>query len=395
VVELPLGRRIELARHRRGMSRQALGDLIGRSGEWIRQVERGDRAVDRLSLLLGLATVLKVVDLPGFLGCAAPRGTPADPVAGESPAAPVDALKDVVYRPDSPGHSSRVGDPDRQVMAAWVTWQDTSSPYAATLTHLPALLRRLSPDDDSTGVAHAYRLASAVLGRLGEKPGALIAAQRALGAARSGDCVLTEASCLATYADALVQLGAIGVAIDVCREAALLLAEHSDAATPATVAAATGIVHLSAARAAASTPAAQESLASAARAAQLALLAGTDREPDPRYPFGRLDVEVHAVRIALKLGHLRDAVRLAHRLDVAQAPARVRRSRSYITVACVHARDRNPPAVLYALSKAEHACAEELIYNRHARATISDLLSQENALIRNDLWALASRLGMA
>jgi len=76
-------------------------------------------------------------------------------------------------------------------------------------------------------------------------------------------------------------------------------------------------------------------------------------------------------------------------------PARVRRSRSYITVACVHARDRNPPAVLYALSKAEHACAEELIYNREARATISELLGQENALIRNDLWALAARAGMA
>jgi len=264
VVELPLGRRIELARRRRGISRQALGDLIGRSGEWIRQVERGDRAVDRLSLLLGLANVLKVVDLPGFLGCAAPRGTPADPVAGESSAARVDALKEVVYRPASPGHPSRVEDPDRQVMAAWVTWQDSSSPYAATLAHLPALLRRLSPEDDSASVAHAYRLASAVLGRLDEKPGALIAAQRALGAARSGGCVLTEASCLATYADALVQLGATGIATDVCGEAGLLLAKNANAATPATAAAAAGIVHLSAARAAASTPAAQESLAGAA-----------------------------------------------------------------------------------------------------------------------------------
>jgi transcriptional regulator with XRE-family HTH domain len=55
-----LGARIAAYRRRRGLSQAALAGLIGRSESWLSQVERGVRSVDRLSVLLDLARVLRV-----------------------------------------------------------------------------------------------------------------------------------------------------------------------------------------------------------------------------------------------------------------------------------------------------------------------------------------------
>ena len=55
-----LGARIAAYRRRRGLSQAALAGLVGRSESWLSQVERGVRSVDRLSVLLDLARVLRV-----------------------------------------------------------------------------------------------------------------------------------------------------------------------------------------------------------------------------------------------------------------------------------------------------------------------------------------------
>jgi ribosome-binding protein aMBF1 (putative translation factor) len=47
-------------RRRRGLSQVACAGLIGRSESWVSQVERGERSVDRISVLRQLATVLDV-----------------------------------------------------------------------------------------------------------------------------------------------------------------------------------------------------------------------------------------------------------------------------------------------------------------------------------------------
>jgi transcriptional regulator with XRE-family HTH domain len=55
-----IGQRISAYRRRRGMSQAALAGLVGRSESWLSQVERGVRSVDRLSVLLDMATALHV-----------------------------------------------------------------------------------------------------------------------------------------------------------------------------------------------------------------------------------------------------------------------------------------------------------------------------------------------
>ena len=54
------GERIAIYRRRRGLSQLALANMIGRSEAWLSQVERGIRHVDRVSVLIRLAQVLKV-----------------------------------------------------------------------------------------------------------------------------------------------------------------------------------------------------------------------------------------------------------------------------------------------------------------------------------------------
>jgi transcriptional regulator with XRE-family HTH domain len=59
VTEGPIGERIRIYRKRRGLSQKELAGLVARSESWLSQVERGIRSVDRLSVLIDIARVLK------------------------------------------------------------------------------------------------------------------------------------------------------------------------------------------------------------------------------------------------------------------------------------------------------------------------------------------------
>ena len=72
----PVGERIAIYRRRRGLSQAVLAGLIGRSVSWLSQVERGTRAVDRMSVLIDLSRALKVdiAELTGQPFALAPNG---------------------------------------------------------------------------------------------------------------------------------------------------------------------------------------------------------------------------------------------------------------------------------------------------------------------------------
>jgi transcriptional regulator with XRE-family HTH domain len=56
----PVGELIRAQRRRRGLSQAALAGLLGRSEGWLSKVERGEIEVDRISVLLQIAEVLRV-----------------------------------------------------------------------------------------------------------------------------------------------------------------------------------------------------------------------------------------------------------------------------------------------------------------------------------------------
>jgi transcriptional regulator with XRE-family HTH domain len=74
---MPIGERIAIYRRRRGLTQLVLAGLIGRSESWLSQVERGIRPIDRLSVLIDIAHVLKVnvTDLTGQPFSLAPNGS--------------------------------------------------------------------------------------------------------------------------------------------------------------------------------------------------------------------------------------------------------------------------------------------------------------------------------
>lgn len=81
---LPLGMRITAWRMHRGMSRQVLADLVGKSKSWLDKIEGGSKPLDKLSVILDVARVLNI-DVTLLL---APNTTAVSCVACGRPVAP-------------------------------------------------------------------------------------------------------------------------------------------------------------------------------------------------------------------------------------------------------------------------------------------------------------------
>ncbi|TQJ24441.1 transcriptional regulator with XRE-family HTH domain [Micromonospora sp. A202] len=91
--EPPIGRRMAELRARRGMSQQVFADRIRRSKSWVDKVERGVRALDRLSVIETVAAALGVAPDVLLAGKA-----PRDPVADTG--GDVDRLRAALARYD-------------------------------------------------------------------------------------------------------------------------------------------------------------------------------------------------------------------------------------------------------------------------------------------------------
>lgn len=370
-VGISFGKRIELARRRRGLSRELLGDLIGRSSEWVRQVERDTRSVDRLSVLLLLAKTLKIADVGAFLGCASPE--PGSSQGGGGSPAITAVLRDVLYGQRFQGQGGRTGRP--QLEAILSGWESSPKPYSRVLQGLPGLISTLGEGEEEIS-AHAHRLASTVLRRLGDLPPALLAAERAVTAADRTADPAVQMLCAGTFAEALVALGSPARARQVCATAL---------AGPAVRSGQEAMLHLVCAGAAV----ADDDHAAAEQHLHHA------RSVSAEHGTAEVEVEAEAATIALAQGRHRLALRLAQTVDAQRLRTRERRARHYLTVATAHARDNNSPATVFSLLKAEDACPEETRFNPEARHLVQDLMRRDNALVRHDVWALAERTGLA
>lgn len=196
-----LGRRIAEHRRRRGLSQRELGRLVGRSVTWVSQVERGVRAVDRISVLETVAAALAIP----LAELAA--GTPAAAfVSGHRQETAELRLMlsraPSLHVPAGRGRHSPAGFRAR-ADRAWSLADD------ARYGDLSGVLAGLVPDLE-TGVraaaagpvraelcgllASAYQACAAVLDVLGEPGAAWVAADRSMGAAeRAGDPLLVAA----------------------------------------------------------------------------------------------------------------------------------------------------------------------------------------------------------
>ncbi|MEV0520278.1 helix-turn-helix transcriptional regulator, partial [Nonomuraea sp. NPDC050405] len=256
------GARIMAMRRARGLSRRVLADLVGCSEEWLRLVEKGVRPLDRLSTLMRIAGVLRVVDMSELVG--GPIALPAvsgpavsgSAMSGRSMAGPgghaggragpgghaggryggADEMGLALLFPRRPADgeaAASVHRVRRHVTAAWEVWRRSPRRYTELRRDLPGLLlmadttARREPDpaqaqaevqaeaqagapaqdqaEAGVELGRVYRLFATVLRGCGEHALALLAADRAVSAAPGDPSAVALAR--AETAEALVRLG--------------------------------------------------------------------------------------------------------------------------------------------------------------------------------------------
>ncbi|MFZ3476051.1 helix-turn-helix domain-containing protein [Streptomyces sp. 2.9] len=133
------GELLKARREHRSLSRAALGGLVGRSEDWVKKVERGDRVVRSLSMVVTLARVL---------GCQnASELTRADvsvPIedGGKVTHPGVPALRAAIHAPlfAAAGTPEDIGHLAGRVRQAWDIWHRARDQRTAVASVLPGLI---------------------------------------------------------------------------------------------------------------------------------------------------------------------------------------------------------------------------------------------------------------
>jgi hypothetical protein len=290
---------------------------------------------------------------------------------------------------------------DRRVQEAWKLRQ--GSHYLELGKTLPGLLadaqlasRELGGDDQATAfglLAHSYNTASSVLRRLGDNGLAMIAADRAVQAARTvGEPLLLAASAY-RLANVFLPAGRTVEAKEVALSAASSLEPSLDFSTAHL--ATWGSLLLTAAVAAAHQSDAREAWELVGEAKAAARRLETDHA-DLHTIFGPASVAIQGVQVAAELGDGREVLRRAKFVEPTRLPPYLveRRSHFLIDVGRGHAHRADDSAALATLLEAERLAPEEVRYNPIASELVMVLLKRERRAATPGLRDLSARIGI-
>lgn len=376
-----------------------LAGLVGRSESWLSQVERGVRGVDRRSVLIEMARVLRV-ELAELVGQPLSLG-PVDGVYDYAKAAAIRvALTDprgvtrMVEPHDGKPDLDALDDEVRELRTAYQAARYVGAGEMATMLIRRSLdaVSSASGDDRRRALMFlscVYASSAALLSRVGETSLAWVAADRAVNSAQVVDDPELVAARLYRLAQALLHAGQLDDAHRVATTAA---------ADPATVA--PGSVAATALRgapllAAAHGGDAQENLVLLRQARAQAEMLGEDRN-DYSTAFGPTNVAIHVVSSAVELGDAADVIRHAERVDLSRLPVSLagRRSQLHLDLAWAYGQQRNDPAAVFSLIEAERIAPEVLRYDIATRELLRDCLRRERRRAVPGLRPLAARVGI-
>jgi hypothetical protein len=298
------------------------------------------------------------------------------------------------------------GDPDvmvldRRVNEAWKLRQ--GSHYIELGQLLPGLLvdaqvasQEMTGDQQALAfglLAHSYNTASSVLRKLGDNGLAVIAADRAVQAARTVDEPLLVTASAYRLANAFLPAGRVVEAKEVALAAASGLESRLNAST-AHLATWGGLL-LTAAVAAARQGDGVEAWELVGEAKTVARRLGIDHA-DLNTIFGPTSLAIQSVQVAAELGDGREVLRRAKHVEPTRLPSHLveRRSHYLIDVARGHAHRANDPAALATLLKAEQLAPQEVRYNPIASELVIVLLKRERRAATPGLRDLSARIGV-
>jgi transcriptional regulator with XRE-family HTH domain len=397
-----IGQRVKYFRERRGISQKGLGELLGRSENWVYKVEHEQIPIDKISLLFDLTRVLRCTpeDLTGgFLsGVGAGLDTEHEhvPEIRSALSLPSSLLPATVGSVTVENFKTSVED-------AWEIYETQSEGrYQVVGARLPQLLRQgHAALRDATGaeadvalrqLVSLYGLHQIWLRRVGEPTLARIAADRGLSLAdNAGDPALVAAaawnlSCVLTSA------GEVHDSVELARATIANCAPRDD--SPAEHWSAYGALHLQAAVAAvraAKGPVAWDLYRGAKAAAKRV---GSDRN-DWHTCFGPTNVAMHEVHLTAEEGNVSEALRLADTVEINPELPLERRTRYLIEVMNCNRIQRDDYATVHVLTKLKEQSPEEIVFSPLVREAVTDLLKRERPLFRDDLRSVASHLGIA
>lgn len=396
-----IGQRIKWYRERRGMSQRMLGDLIGRSENWVYKIENDRMPLDRLPILIALSKALRCTlgDLTGgYVSGINIGGTEHKhvPLIRQALSLPTSLL------PQRIGSIS-AGDFESSVTDAWNVYETQADDrYRDVGERLPNLLRQghaalrdASTEEESAVLRQLislYGLHQIWLRRVGEPTLARIAADRGLALADSaGDPALLAAAawnlaCVLTSAgDVEDSYELAQQTIAQCRPGDDSSAEHWSAY---------GALHLQGAVAAVRAtkgPRAWDLYHGAQRAVERV---GADLN-HWHTCFGPTNFAMHEVHLKAEEGDTSAALSAADHVQVNPDVPLERRTRYLIEVMNLNRIQRDDYATVHILGKLLEQSPEEIVFSPLVREAVADLLKREKPMWRDDLRAVAAHIGLA
>jgi transcriptional regulator with XRE-family HTH domain len=400
MADFGLGARIAAYRRRRGLSQAALAGLIGRSESWLSQVERGIRSVDRLSVLLDLASVLRI-DVEALIGRPwqyAPNGselagglfevrralTSYTALLGREP-----------VRPDElAGLRARVAETHRLYQAA--RYDDVIGMLPGVLSAVESFPGRQNALRRESLLAYvsAYVVAAKLVTKLGAGDLAILAADRAANAAADAGSLAARGMAGYQVACALLRADqpedAERVAVTLAEE--LVGSARSDDPSVVSVA---GALWLIAAVIAARRTDRGEAWQRLDRAETLAGLLGVDGN-HAWTGFGPTNVAIHRVSVAAELGDAGEALRAAMAVDQDRLPPGLlsRRAQVNLDLAWAQSQRRRDAEATLHLLEAERIAPQVIRHNVIAQEIVREMLARGARRQTTALSLLAQRAGL-
>lgn len=327
---LTIGERVAFYRRRRGLAQATLAGLVGRSEDWLSKIERGERDIRRLDVLVEVARALRVT-LGDLLG---------EPVLLEDEQQrndDVPAVRDALMAPQrlsktlfGGGFEPEYVDP--KPVAQWTkdAWSDyQGGRIGKVVAALPRLIKTAQQMESAGGdgsykrqcaavSARIHHLAATTLSKVGESDLAWIAAERAMQAADTADDPLVLASAARSGTHALLAVGRFDDALQLGDAAAKWLTPRMNEGDTAALSL-YGMLHLRSATAAARHQDRAITIELLSKAEIAAEALGEDAN-HWQTGFGPTNVALHRISAGLDLGDVPFVIERSEEIDTGAMP---------------------------------------------------------------------------
>jgi transcriptional regulator with XRE-family HTH domain len=397
--QLSIGERVAFYRARRGLTQGQVAAMVSRSEDWLSKIERGDRDLRKLDMIVALAAALRV-SIGDLLGQPVLMEDEDDPRGHDIP-----AVRDALMTPRRLSRLLYAGRLSPNVNVGHVAvfaeqgWSDFQrGRVGKVVAVLPDLIGSAQALEDQSNrrerqgwsvSARIHHLAATTLAKIGEGDLAWLAAERAMYAADQSDDPLVLASATRAGTHALLSAGRYDEAMQLGWTAAQFLIDQMDADDPVAQSL-LGMLYLRASCAAARHDDRASVTELLDRADEAAERVGFDAN-FWQTSFGPTNVAMHRLADALELGDVAYVVEhapgvavenmpteraVSHRIDMARAQTML-------------ARDED---ALQTLLSAEAEAPQLLRHSASARETVKTLRRRAPVTSRSKSSAL---LGLA